>query len=54
MALWISESRSRPGAEFKDGKFEIPQLLDIMSALGTPENSHLLSVLSNPAAQREA
>ena len=41
--------RSYPGAYSKAGKLETPQLLEIIFALGVPENFHSSPSLLNPA-----
>ena len=46
----INDRMSNPGGVFSDGKLEIPQLFDIMSALGLPENIQVLFLLSKPEA----
>ncbi len=45
---------SSPGADCKLGKWETPQLFEIISALGLPWKVHLFSSLSNPAAHNHA
>ena len=49
-----SERMSIPGAAPRVGKLDTPQLLDTMSALGLPVNSHRVSSLSKPAVHSHA
>ena len=51
--LRINERISSPGPDCSDGKFETPQLFEIISARGFPSNVHLSSMLSNPAAHNQ-